>query len=246
MTTPILRLANLSVTADRRPILKNISLTVAAGEVVALMGPNGSGKSTLAQTLLGHPNYRVTSGTISFAKKNLKNLAPHQRAGLGLFVAYQNPVTIPGLPLRELLLAEWQAGHGKSDSNIYQQRLTDALSTLKLNPSFLDRAINDNFSGGEKKKAEMLQLLVLQPKVAVLDETDSGLDTDALRIVAAAVAAAVKKGMGILVITHYRRLLELLQPKRVLVLAHGRIAATGGKTLITKIDRAGYSWLATV
>jgi len=246
MTTPILRLTNLAVTADHRPILKSISLTVAPGEVVALMGPNGSGKSTLAQTLLGHPNYRVTSGTITFAKKNLKLLAPHQRAALGLFVAYQNPITIPGLPLSELLLAEWQAGHGKSESGTYRQRLATALSILKIDSSFLNRAVNDNFSGGEKKKAEMLQLLLLQPKIAVLDETDSGLDTDALRIVAAAVRSAVKNGLGVLVITHYRRLLELLQPKRVIVLAHGQVAATGGKALITKIDRTGYSWLPTV
>lgn len=245
MTTPILRLTNLSVTAGRKPILKNVSLTVAAGEVVALMGPNGSGKSTLAQTLLGHPNYRVASGTISFTKKNLKTLAPHQRAALGLFVAYQNPTALPGVALNELLLAEWQAHYGKSNDNLYRQRLGETLKILRLDASFLNRSANDNFSGGEKKKAEMLQLIILQPKIAVLDETDSGLDTDALRIVAAAVRAAVKNGMGVLIITHYRRLLQLLEPKRVVVLAHGRIVATGGKALITKIDRAGYSWLPT-
>lgn len=207
------------------------------------MGPNGSGKSTLAQTLLGHPAYRLSGGTITFGGKNITKLAPHQRAVLGLFVAYQNPIALAGVSLGDLLLAEWQAHYGKAKPNIYQQRLKDSLTTLKLPAGFLDRAVNDNFSGGEKKKAEMLQLLVLQPKIAVLDETDSGLDTDALRLVARAVRTAVQQGMGVLVITHYRRLLQLLEPKRVLVLARGRVAATGGKALITKIDRSGYSWL---
>lgn len=244
MTASPLIIKNLSVTIHDTPILQQLSLVVAPGRITALMGPNGSGKSTLAAALIGHPDYQVTGGTVRWQQKNLLTLEPWQRARLGLFLAWQHPVGLPGVTFEEFLWTAAIAREPALTRDQFRARCTAALEQLHLAETFLDRAINDGWSGGEKKKGEMVQLLVLRPKLAILDETDSGLDVDALRLVANTVRQAVKEfGVGVLVITHYQRLLDFLKPQHVIVLAGGRVAARGGAAIMKKVERQGYAWL---
>ena len=239
-----LTIENLAVKIDSKTIIKDLNLTVAPGQITALMGPNGSGKSTLAHVLMGHPDYHISHGKINWQGKNLKLLKSDQRAKLGLFLAFQYPLAIPGLSLYEFLLTADQAQHGKNtNQKNFNQRVKQALEVLNLSEKFLERSVNEGFSGGEKKKAEILQLQILQPKIAILDETDSGLDIDALKLIAKNVKKMVSPQTGFLVITHYPRLLHYLQPDRVAVMLAGKIVAHGNMTLAKKLEKQGYGWL---
>lgn len=244
MKSSPLIITNLSVRIGQKSILKKVSLTIPAGKITALMGPNGSGKSTLAATLAGHPDYHVTSGTARWQGKNLLSLPAWERARLGLFLAWQRPVALPGVTFEEFLWTAAVAGDSRLTRDEFLARCADALNQLKLAPDFLTRAVNDGWSGGEQKKGELVQLLVLRPKLAILDETDSGLDVDAIRLVAKTVSGAVAKhGLTVILITHYHRLLDLLKPQRVIVLSGGRVAASGTTAVMNKIQRQGYDWL---
>ena len=232
---------HLAVTVEGKPILHDVSLRVVPGEVHALMGPNGSGKSTLANALMGHPRYVITGGTVSVDDRNLTDASPDERAKAGIFLSFQYPVEIPGVSVQNFLRTAWRSLHGGSlDHKAFGARLQRACTDLHVDPAFVKRAINEGFSGGEKKRMEMLQLAVLQPKYALLDETDSGLDVDALRIVARGVQAAREAGVGILIITHYSRILEFVAPDYVHVLVGGRITQSGTKDLAYAIERTGY------
>lgn len=223
-----------------KEILRGVDLTVEPGEVHALMGPNGSGKSTLAYTLMGHPGYEVTGGTVTFGGHDLLPLAPDERARLGIFLSLQYPTPIPGVSTVNFLRAALRAQGKELPARAFLQTLNSAMTELKFDESFRSRYINDGFSGGEKKRAEILQLAVLQPRLAILDETDSGLDVDALRTVAEAILRLRGPRMGILVITHYPRILEYLQPDRVHVMHEGRVVLAGDKGLAQRIEASGY------
>jgi Fe-S cluster assembly ATP-binding protein len=239
---------DLFVKVEDKVILKGINLTVRQGETHALMGKNGSGKSTLASTLMGHPNYEVVSGEVLLDGENILELAPDERARLGLFLAFQYPSAVPGVPMFNFLRMAYNAVHtpkgGKPMAvREFRKLLAEKLVTLKMQEDFLKRYLNDGFSGGEKKRAEILQMAVLQPKFAVLDETDSGLDIDALRVVAEGVNAQRGPNLGTLVITHYQRLLDYIIPDYVHVMLAGRIVTTGGKELAMDLEKRGYEWV---
>ncbi|MBV8300435.1 MAG: Fe-S cluster assembly ATPase SufC [Candidatus Dormibacteraeota bacterium] len=230
----------LRVSVEDREILKGVSLEVPQGQVHALMGPNGSGKSTLAYTLMGHPKYHVIAGSVSFGGEDVLALSADQRARLGLFLCFQYPTAIPGVTVVNFLRAALR-GQGKElPAREFLKRLNDEMAALKVDESFRSRYINDGFSGGEKKRSEILQLAILRPKLAVLDETDSGLDVDALRTVAEGVMRLAGPEMGALVITHYPRILEFLKPDRVHVLHDGRVIRSGGAELANEIESGGY------
>ena len=237
----MLEIKNLSVKIDKKEILKGVSLTIGSGEVVALMGPNGSGKSTLALALMGHPSYEITDGSVDLDGGDMTTATPDARSRAGLFLAVQYPVSIPGVSVREALLASLRA-RGESVSALEVKRRIEAeAKELAIDGELLKRSLNEGFSGGEKKKMEILQMRILAPKYAILDETDSGLDIDALKIVATGTAfMAKKKQTGILVITHYQRLLKYLKPDRVLVMKQGRIAKEGGGELVAELEKSGY------
>ncbi len=229
-------------------ILKGIDLTVKAGEVHAVMGPNGSGKSTLAHALAGRPGVEVTAGEIRFEGRDLLALSPEARAREGIFLAFQYPVEIPGVTNSYFMKAALNAvrrhrGEAELDAMDFLSVVREKLALVEMDEKFLGRAVNEGFSGGEKKRNEILQLAVLEPRFAVLDETDSGLDIDALRIVARGVNALRGPDRALLVITHYQRLLDYIVPDRVHVLADGRIARSGGKELAQELEREGYGWL---
>ena len=243
-----LRIQNLHVSVAGNPILKGIDLTVEPGRVHALMGPNGSGKSTLAFSLTGHPNYTVESGTVTLDGEDLLALSPDKRARAGLFLSFQYPAAIPGVKVANFLHAARQAVRpGDLTPAKFRAMLMEKLDTLDMDPSFLGRYLNDGFSGGEKKRLEMLQLAVIAPKYAVLDETDSGLDVDALRAVGESVnamrASEQSKDAGFLIITHYPRILQHIAPDVVHVLIDGRIVKEGGADLAHRIEREGYDAL---
>ena len=241
---PILSIKNLHAGLPGKPILNGVTLTVPAGKIVALMGPNGSGKSTLAQLLMGQPDYRVTSGTVRWHGKDLLKLKPWQRARAGLFLAFQYPFEVPGVNFYEFLLAAYQSVNGKQGSQAeFERRLKRSLRELRLYAKFLERGLNDGFSGGEKKKAEILQLRVLQPRLAILDETDSGLDIDALRLISRNVRSLRSPAISFLVITHYQRLLTYLKPDIVHVMVGGKIVASGGSALVKRLEKTGYEAL---
>jgi Fe-S cluster assembly ATP-binding protein len=234
---------NLHVSTDDKEILHGVSLTVPHGEVHALMGPNGSGKSTLAYSLMGHPKYTVTTGTAAFGDTDLLSLPAHERARLGLFLSFQYPTAIPGVTTVNFLRAAMRAQGKELAARDFLKRLNEEMTALKMDESFRGRYINDGFSGGEKKRAEILQLAMLQPRLAILDETDSGLDVDALRIVAEGVKHVMERAegaMSVLVITHYPRLLEHLTPDAVHILHRGVIRESGGADLAHRIEREGY------
>jgi Fe-S cluster assembly ATP-binding protein len=239
---------NLHVSVEDKEILKGIDLTVRQGETHALMGKNGSGKSTLASTLMGHPNYEVTEGEVLLDGVNVLELEPDERAKAGLFLAFQYPSAIPGVSTFNFLRMAYNAVHtpegGKAMSvRDFRKLIADKLATLKMDEEFLKRYLNDGFSGGEKKRAEILQMAVLQPKFAILDETDSGLDIDALRVVAEGVNAQRGPNLGTLVITHYQRLLNYIVPDFVHIMLNGRIVTTGGKELALELENNGYDWV---
>ena len=245
----LLEVDGLYASVNGEPILKDLSLRVEAGEIHAIMGPNGSGKSTLANVLAGRPGYEVTAGQVSFNDTALVDVAPEARAQAGLFLAFQYPVEIPGVSNMEFLKAAWDshlaAQGAQPESAVGFMKRARALATsLGLNPEFLKRGVNEGFSGGEKKRNEILQLLLLEPKLAVLDETDSGLDIDALQTVAAGVNRFRSADNGVLLITHYQRLLNHIVPDRVHVLNEGCIVASGDKHLAEKLEAEGYTWLS--
>jgi Fe-S cluster assembly ATP-binding protein len=244
----VLEIRDLHARAGDNEILKGIDLTIAAGEVHAIMGPNGSGKSTLSNVLAGHPSVEVTAGSVLYQGKDLLGLAPEERAREGIFLAFQYPVEIPGVTNSYFLKAAVNAvrkhrGEDQLDAIDFLQLVREKMKAVEMDEKFLHRAINEGFSGGEKKRNEILQMTLLEPKLAVLDETDSGLDIDALRIVADGVNGLRGPDRGMLVITHYQRLLEYIVPDRVHVLAEGRIATSGGKELALELEERGYGWL---
>lgn len=232
---------HLAARVEGKDILHDVSFVIRPGEVHALMGPNGSGKSTLANALMGHPRYEVTGGRIAIDSTDLTHETPDARAQAGLFLSFQYPVEIPGVSVQNFLRTAWRSLHGgKLDHQVFTARMQQALVDLQIDPTFAKRAINEGFSGGEKKRMEMLQLAVLQPKFAILDETDSGLDVDALKVVAAGIERARRSSVGILLITHYPRMLEFVVPDAVHVLVQGRITQSAGKELAYEIERVGY------
>jgi Fe-S cluster assembly ATP-binding protein len=251
MTTPLLKIEDLSATVGGKKVLQGLSLTLNAGEVHAIMGPNGSGKSTLSYVLAGRPGYDITGGRVEFQGRDLLSLEPEERARAGLFLGFQYPVEIPGVNNVYLLKAAMNAkrkAQGKPEVDAYEflQLVRGKMKLMQMDESFLSRGVNEGFSGGEKKRNEILQMLVLEPTLAVLDETDSGLDIDALKVVARGVNTLRSADRGVLLITHYQRLLEHIVPDFVHVLARGRIARSGGKELAHELERRGYDWVLEV
>ncbi len=244
----MLKIDNLHVRVAGREILKGLSLAVQPGEMHAVMGPNGAGKSTLGHVLAGRPGYEVTQGTVEFDGRNLLEMAPEQRAAAGVFLAFQYPVEIPGVNntyfLRTALNAQRKArGGDELDSMQFLKLVREKLKVMQLSPDLLNRAVNEGFSGGEKKRNEIFQMAVLEPRLAILDETDSGLDIDALRQVAEGVNALRAPDRAFVVITHYQRLLDYIVPDRVHVLADGRIVESGDAGLAQQLEAHGYAWV---
>lgn len=240
-SSPLLQIENLHATADDVEILKGVDLTVRRGEVHALMGPNGSGKSTLANVLMGHPDYTVTSGRILFEGEDITASAPDARANMGLFLAFQYPEEIPGVSVIQFLRQALSNRTG-TDYTVLELRLKvmEAMASLGMESSFADRYLNEGFSGGERKRNEVLQMAVLQPALAVMDETDSGLDIDALIAVAEGMNTLVDPDRGFLIITHYQRLLDYITPDRVHIFMDGRVLLTGGPELAAQLEADGY------
>ena len=244
----VLEIRDLRAAAGDKEILKGITLTVNPGEVHAIMGPNGSGKSTLAQVLAGHPVYEVTGGAVLYQGQDLLDMEPEERAQAGVFLAFQYPVEIPGVTNAYFLRAAYNEirkaqGQEEVDSMDFLDLLEQKLKVVEWGPEIMSRAVNSGFSGGEKKRNEILQLAVLEPKLAILDETDSGLDIDALRIVASGVNRLRTKDRSFIVVTHYQRLLNYIVPDFVHVLSNGRIAMSGGKDLALELESKGYEWV---
>jgi Fe-S cluster assembly ATP-binding protein len=237
-----LEIRDLHVRTEDREILRGVDLDISRGEIHALMGPNGSGKSTLANTLLGHPSYEITEGTITFRGEDITESPPHERAQAGLFLAFQYPVAIPGVSVANFLRMAINAGREEPIGvKEFRTQLQRAVDLLDVDRSFTSRHLNDGFSGGEKKRAEILQMAMLAPDIAILDETDSGLDIDALRTVAEGVSRLhSEQGLGALIITHYQRILHYIQPQFVHVLIDGRIVLQGGVELVERLEREGY------
>jgi Fe-S cluster assembly ATP-binding protein len=244
----LLEIRDLHAQIEDQPILHGVNLTIRAGEIHALMGRNGSGKSTLSKILAGHPAYGVTAGTVLFEGEDLLSLSPEERARKGLFLGFQYPVEIPGVSNLEFLRVATNArrqhlGEEELDTFSFEDLVRDRLQVVQMDASFLDRSVNEGFSGGEKKRNEILQMALLTPEVAILDETDSGLDIDALRIVAGGVCQLAGPNNATLLITHYQRLLDAITPDFVHVMAAGRILRTGGKELALELEARGYDWV---
>src|SRR5512147_377301 len=245
-----LEIKNLHVSIEQKEILKGLSLTVNQGEIHAIMGPNGTGKSTLAYTLMGHPSYTVTDGEVIYKGQNILELEPDERSRLGLFLAFQYPVAIPGVTVANFLRTAINARRralNPEDKGMpipeFRKLLKEKMSMLKMDSSFAGRYLNEGFSGSEKKRAEILQMAALKPEIAILDETDSGLDIDALRIVADGVNALSGPELGVLVITHYQRLLNYIKPDYVHVMLGGKIVESGGPDLALHLEEKGYEWI---
>jgi Fe-S cluster assembly ATP-binding protein len=245
-----LEIRNLHVSIDGKEILTGLDLIVRQGEVHAIMGPNGTGKSTLAYTLMGHPNYQVTGGEVIFKGENILEFAPDVRARMGLFLAFQYPVAIPGVTVANFLRTAINARRrtaNPEDKGVaipeFRKMMKQKMDTLKMDPAFAGRYLNDGFSGGEKKRAEILQMAVLKPEIAILDETDSGLDIDALRIVSEGVNALRSSDLGVLLITHYQRMLNYITPDWVHIMLGGKIVETGGADLALHLEEQGYDWV---
>jgi len=246
---PELEIKNLHVQAGDKQILKGLDLTVTKGEIHALMGPNGSGKSTLANAIMGHPTLDVTEGQILYDGEDITEAAPDERSRMGLFMAFQYPVSVPGVTVTKYLrmvMNAHRAARGEQEISLREFRKTveDAMELVNVPREFSSRYLNEGFSGGEKKRMEILQLALQQPQIAVLDETDSGLDIDALNVVAHGVNTVAKQAnMGVLIITHYQRILHMVEPQRVSVMFDGRIAKEGGPELVEQLEREGYGRL---
>lgn len=244
----MLEIKNLHVQTEDKEILKGVDLTFKAGEIHAIMGPNGSGKSTFAKVISGHPAYEVTKGEITFNGKDVLELEPEERAALGLFMSFQYPVEIPGVNNVKFLFHSLNAqkkerGEKELSEEEFEKLLNEKMKEMGINPSFKERSVNTGFSGGEKKRNEILQMAILDPKFAILDETDSGLDIDAMRIVAEGVNAFSSKDKGLILITHYQRLLDYIKPDHVHVMAGGKIIKSGGPELAHELEEKGYDWL---
>jgi Fe-S cluster assembly ATP-binding protein len=244
----MLKIENLHVSVADKPILKGINLEIKPGEVHAIMGPNGSGKSTLSHVLSGKSGYEITQGSVTYQGKDLTEMAPEIRAREGIFLAFQYPVEIPGVSNIYLLKAALNAvrkhhGQPEVDAMDFLTLVKHKVKMLEMDEKFLYRAVNEGFSGGEKKRNEILQMAILEPKLCILDETDSGLDIDALRIVADGVNSLRSPERGFLMITHYQRLLDYIKPDVVHVLAHGKIVKSGGPELALELEEKGYSWV---
>jgi Fe-S cluster assembly ATP-binding protein len=243
-----LEIRNLHVTAEGKEILKGLDLEVAKGQIHALMGPNGSGKSTLANAIMGHPGLEITDGSITFLGDDITEAAPDERARMGLFMAFQYPVAIPGVTvskyLRMVINAQREErGEDQIKLKNFRRETETAMEMMNIPKEFSSRYLNDGFSGGEKKRMEILQLAMLKPQLAVLDETDSGLDIDALRTVANGVNALAGPDLGALIITHYQRILHLVEPSAVHVMYDGRIVKEGGPELVAQLEEKGYGWI---
>jgi Fe-S cluster assembly ATP-binding protein len=240
---------DLHVAVEGREILRGVSLGVNRGEVHAVMGPNGSGKSTLSNTLMGHPGYEVTGGSVSFKGQDVLALEPDERARLGVYLAFQYPTVVPGVTMANFLRTALNAKRGydgKDKSKAISPRefralLQEPMQTLRMDNSFLSRYVNEGFSGGEKKRAEILQMAVLKPEIAILDETDSGLDIDSIKFVSEAINTLRGSELGVLIITHYTRILQFIRPDHVHVLVHGQVVRSGGPEVADQLERTGYS-----
>ncbi len=249
-----LEIKDLHVSVEGKEILKGISLSISKGEIHAIMGPNGSGKSTLANTLAGHPHYQVTSGDILYKGESIIGMSPDERARKGIFLAFQYPHSVPGVTvanfLRTALNAKRKEELGGSFKPVsipeFRKMVRERMGQLKLDETFATRYLNEGFSGGEKKRAEILQMAILKPEIAILDETDSGLDIDGVRIVSEGVNTLVGPELGILIITHYQRILNYIKPQFVHVLVNGKIAVEGGPELALKLEEKGYDWVKEV
>jgi Fe-S cluster assembly ATP-binding protein len=246
--SPLLSITDLRIQVEEKEIVHGVSLDINAGEIHAIMGPNGSGKSTLVNALMGHPTYRIAGGTARFSGEDLLTQEPHERAQHGLFLAFQYPKEIAGVTLRNFLFAAHKAQAGARDPSArhispvkFKKLLEERMADLNMDPAFAERPLNKGFSGGEKKKAEVLQMAVLKPRLALLDETDSGLDVDALRIVASGVNALRSPDFSALIVTHYARILDHITPDRVHVMAGGRIVESGGPEFARKLEAEGYN-----
>jgi Fe-S cluster assembly ATP-binding protein len=244
----VLSVRNLTANVDGTPILKGVNLEVRSGEIHAIMGPNGSGKSTFSKVLAGHPAYEVTGGEVIFQGQNLLELEPEERARSGVFLAFQYPLEIPGVSNLDFLRVAYNSrrkaqGLEEIDAFDFDDLIEEKLDVVKMNSSFLSRSLNEGFSGGEKKRNEILQMALLEPKLGILDETDSGLDIDALRIVANGVNQLASPENSTILITHYQRLLDYIVPDFVHVMAQGRIITSGGKELALELESRGYDWV---
>lgn len=250
MKEKLLEIKNLSAnTEDGEPILRGVNLTVHAGEIHAIMGPNGAGKSTLAKVLAGHPSYEVTEGEVLFKGKNILDMEPEERAHAGVFMSFQYPVEIPGVNNVKFLHAAYNAqrrarGEEEMPIEAFETLLDEKMKLMEIKPDFKRRNLNEGFSGGEKKRNEILQMAVLKPTLAILDETDSGLDIDAMRIVACSVKKLMSPEIGLVLITHYQRLLNYIQPQIIHVMVDGRIVQSGGPKLAEELEDKGYDWVS--
>jgi Fe-S cluster assembly ATP-binding protein len=250
-----LEIKDLHVSIEGKQILKGVDLKVSQGEIHAIMGPNGSGKSTLANTLMGHPKYKVDSGDILVNGESIVGLTPDLRAKKGLFLAFQYPLEISGVPLAQFLRSAYRSvkGEQKTDAKgvggemisalAFKKKLEEKLKEVEMDPAFAKRYLNEGFSGGEKKRAEVLQMAILEPAITIMDETDSGLDIDAIRKVAEVVARMAGPKMGVLIITHYQRILEYIKPQFVHIMVDGRIFQSGGPELAEVLEQRGYEWI---
>lgn len=245
-----LTIKNLHVSIEGKEILKGVDLEIKKGEIHAIMGPNGTGKSTLAYAVMGHPSYEITEGEIIFEGQNIIEMATDERSRLGLFLAFQYPVAIPGVTVANFLRTALNArrrAKNPEDKGIsildFRKMLKEKMDLLQMDHAFAGRYLNDGFSGGEKKRAEILQMATLKPTIAVLDETDSGLDIDALRIVSEGVNALADENLGVLIITHYQRLLNYIKPKYVHIMFDGQIVQSGGPELALRLEEQGYEWV---
>ncbi len=245
----LLEIKNLCADVDGSPLLKGVNLSVKEGEIHAIMGPNGAGKSTLAKVLSGHPAYEVTSGEVWFKGQNLLDLEPEERAHLGLFMSFQYPVEIPGVSNMQFLLSSYNAlrkarEEPEIEQGAFEKLLDEKMKMMEMRSEFKERNLNEGFSGGEKKRNEILQMAVMNPQLAILDETDSGLDIDAMRTVSRGVNHLMNEEMGLILITHYQRLLDHIRPDFVHVMMDGKIIESGGPELALKLESEGYDWLS--